>query len=249
MAHHLYGYHSVKTALILAPYQVKKLYLLESRQDKRIQEILELAEELNIPMELLPRKTLDKKLPDVTHQGIIADVVETKMQTQDFLKKLSPKVDGHALFLILDGIQDPQNLGACLRSANGLGAHAVIIPKHHSTKLTETVQKVSCGASWVTPLIQVNNLAQILTWLKKEGVWLVGADIETDTPIGDIDLKGNIALILGNESEGLRHLTKQKCDFLAHIPMSGTVQSLNVSAATAICLYEALRQRTNISKD
>jgi len=299
MSHQIYGYHPVKTALDLAPYQIKKLYLLESRQDKRIQEILTLAQTLKIPVEFLSHHALDKKLSDIPianevfsvgtnrpeyfdfsarrqgvsnrsvhelhdccerrhqqsrkskdegyklHQGVAADVTEIKMQDETFLKKLLSKKNHSILLLILDGIQDPQNLGACLRSANALGAQAVIITKHHSAKLNETVQKVSCGALWVTPLIQVNNLVQTLACLKKEGLWLVGTDMHAEKTIAEIDLKGNIALILGYEGEGLRHLTKQTCDFLARIPMQGTVESLNVSASAAICLYEAMRQRKN----
>lgn len=148
-----------------------------------------------------------------------------------------------ALLLILDQIQDPHNLGACLRSADGAGADAVIVPRDHSVGLTEAVRNVACGAAEAVSFAEVTNLARIMGQLKERGVWIVGADERGNRTIFDTDLTGPVAVALGAEGKGLRRLTREQCDFVVQIPMAGTVESLNVSVATGICLYEAVRQR------
>lgn len=246
MTYYIHGFHVLKAALNTVPHQIKMLYLLEKRQDKRTEELVQLAKEHDIPIEWLPRDLLNQRLPDVTHQGIIAACDKPNTYDENFIKDLcrQKSEDKTLLFLILDGIQDPHNLGACLRTANAFGVNAVIIPRHRSVQLTSVVHKVASGAALVTPVVQVKNLAQTLDWLKKQNVWLVGTDLASEMPLKDVDLKGDIALVLGNEAKGLRQLTREKCDFLTSIPMQGTVESLNVSVATGVCLYEAIRQRT-----
>jgi len=147
------------------------------------------------------------------------------------------------LLLILDSVQDPHNLGACLRTADGAGVHAVVVPRDRSVGLTSAARTVACGGAETVPFIQVTNLARVMEHFKESGVWLVGTDDEAEQSIYDIDLKGPLALVMGSEGKGLRRLTAEKCDFLAYIPMAGSVESLNVSVATGVCLYEAVRQR------
>jgi 23S rRNA (guanosine2251-2'-O)-methyltransferase len=245
MAYYIHGFHVLKIALNNIPKQIKKLYLLEKRNDRRTEEIIQLAKKHLIPIEWLPRDLLNKKLPDVVHQGIIAECDKPHTYDESFLKKICEAVetDSSLLLLILDEVQDPHNLGACLRTANAFGVNAVVVPKDRSAQLTTIVSKISSGAAFITPVIAVKNLARTLDWMKKQNIWLVGTDLEADTPLTDVDLKGNIALILGNEATGLRKLTREKCDFLTFIPMQGEVASLNVSVATGVCLYETMRQR------
>jgi len=246
MTYYIHGFHVLKVALENVPQQIKKLYLLEKRCDKRAEEMIELAERHNIPIEWLPRDMLDKKLPDVVHQGMVAECDKPHTYDEDFLKKIckAQQNDPSLLLLILDEVQDPHNLGACLRTANAMAVNAVIVPKNRSVQLTAVVNKVSSGASFITPVIAVKNLARTMEWMKKKNVWLVGTDLAAETPLNEVDLKGNIALILGNEGKGLRELTRKNCDFLTFIPMKGEVGSLNVSVATGVCLYEAMRQRS-----
>jgi len=246
MSYYIHGFHVLKVALENAPKQIKKLYLLEKRRDKRAEKIIELAQAHDIPIEWLPRNMLDKKMPGVVHQGIIAACDKPHTYDEDFLKKIckAPWHDSsELLLLILDEVQDPHNLGACLRTANVLGANAIVVSKNRSVQLTAVVNKISSGASFITPVVAVKNLARTLDWMKKQNIWLVGTDLKADMPLTDVDLTGNIALILGNEAKGLRTLTREKCDFLTFIPMQGEISSLNVSVAAGICLYEAMRQR------
>ena len=246
MTYYIHGYHVLKVALGSVPKQIKKLYLLEKRRDRRAEKIVALAEQHNIPIEWLPRNMLDQKMPGIVHQGMIAKCDKPHTYDENFLKKMcteSRDDSSELLLLVLDGIQDPHNLGACLRTANVLGANAVIVSKNRSVQLTSVVNKISSGASFITPVVAVKNLGRILDWIKKQNIWLVGTDLKAKTPLTDIDLTGNIALILGNEAKGLRALTKDKCDFLTFIPMQGEISSLNVSVAAGICLYEAMRQR------
>ncbi len=162
---------------------------------------------------------------------------------EDDLFEMLENLDGPPFLLILDGVQDPHNLGACLRTADGAGVHAVIVPKDRSVGMTDTVRKIACGGAEHVPLMAVTNLARVLDQLKKDGVWLVGTSDQAEESFYDIDLKGPLAIVLGAEGQGIRRLTSQKCDFLANIPMAGSVESLNVSVAAGVCLYEAVRQR------
>ena len=178
------------------------------------------------------------------HQGVIAHVANNKkLRSEDDLPRLISEKGDDILLLILDGVQDPHNLGACLRSADGAGVDAVIVPRNKAASLTPVVHKVACGAAETMPFIMVTNLARTLRMLKEEGVWLVGADGNAKTSLYEIDLTGPLAMILGGEGNGLRRLTRDQCDYLAYLPMAGSVESLNVSVATGISLYEAVRQR------
>jgi 23S rRNA (guanosine2251-2'-O)-methyltransferase len=171
-----------------------------------------------------------------------------QQQTQDepYLKALLKRLDEPPFLLILDGVQDPHNLGACLRSADGAGVHGIIAPRDRSVALTPTVRKVASGAAETVPFIQVTNLARTLKWLKDEGVWLIGTAGEATQTLYEIDLRGALAIVMGGEGKGLRRLTREQCDILVKLPMAGSVESLNVSVASAISLYEAVRQRGNV---
>ena len=239
----IYGIHTVEALIHASPKQVATLYVQENREDQRLKTIRQLADAAHIPLKMRSRANLDALLADGgRHQGVIADVTEAPHYTERDLMKLT-EID-NVLLLILDGVQDPHNLGACLRSANALGVHAVIAPKDRAVGMTAAVRKVACGAAEVTPFIPVANLSRTLTQLKAKAVWLVGAVGETETLISDIDLSTRIGLVMGAEGKGLRRLTREHCDYLASIPMQGSVSSFNVSVATGICLYEINRQRS-----
>jgi len=178
------------------------------------------------------------------HQGVVAECnVAASSQLALNIAELLSGIDGAPFLLVLDGVQDPHNLGACLRSADAAGVHAVIVPRDRAVGITPVVSKVACGAAEHVPLIQVTNLARALRQLQDEGVWLLGADERAETSLFDADLKGPLALVLGAEGQGLRRLTREQCDVLISVPMAGSVSSLNVSVATGVCLFEAVRQR------
>ncbi len=180
---------------------------------------------------------------DTQHQGVVAHLKSERHYTEVDLDDLLKKTDKPALILILDGVQDPHNLGACLRTADAAGVDALIIPKDRSSPLTPTARKVACGAAETIPVITVSNLARTLDHLKEQGVWLIGAAADASDTVYDIDLTGPVGIVLGAEGHGLRRLTQERCDYLAHVPMTGSVESLNVSVATGIFLFEAVRQR------
>lgn len=239
---HLFGFHALETALRLKPGNFRKIFIQDGREDKRAQELEALAKSNKIPVIRLSKNRMDEQFPRDTHQGFAAEISEIHYLEQD-LPLLLEALDKPALFLILDGIQDPHNLGACLRSANAFDVTAVIFPKDRAVGVTPVVHKVACGAATATPLISVTNLARVLRWLKEQGVWLVGTSDRAEMMISEVDLSGPIGLILGGEEKGMRRLTEENCDFIAKIPIGGVVSSLNVSVATGICLYEISRQR------
>ena len=240
MSERVYGLHAVAAALDSGR-QCHRLYLQESRRDARLQAIADKAAAANVPVERLDRRALDEKAGDSRHQGVIGEFVAQAMP--DSIPELLAGIDGAPFLLVLDGVQDPHNLGACLRSANGAGVHAVIVPKDNACGLTPTVRKVAAGAAEATPLLAVTNLARALRELKDAGIWLVGLAGEADQDVYDVDMKGPLAIVMGAEGEGLRRLTRKECDFLARLPMAGSVESLNVSVATGVTLWEAVRQR------
>lgn len=238
------GLHAVEALLQKQPERVTQLYLLKDRQDNKIQAIVDLAKQHHIKMEFYSRHGLDHLVHQDNHQGVVAICQKAKVYSEQDLESILAKLKEPAFLLILDGIQDPHNLGACLRSADAAGVHAVIAPKDKSVGLTQAVAKVASGAAETIPFIQVTNLARTMRFLKDQNIWLFGAAAEADKTLHQADLTMSIALVLGAEGVGLRRLTREHCDMLLNIPMRGFVNSLNVSVATGIFLFEALRQRT-----
>ena len=237
----IYGFHAVLGRLRRDPESVFELYVSASRDDARAREVRQLADSLGMKSIQTEGERLDALVGTRRHQGVIArvDARQRMLSLDDVLETLT----GPALLLVLDGVQDPHNLGACLRVADAAGAHAVIAPKDRAAGLNATAVKVASGAADNVPYVTVTNLARALEQIKQAGVWVVGAAGEAEKAIFDIDQKGAIAWVLGAEAEGLRRLTRATCDELARIPMQGCVESLNVSVASGICLFETVRQR------
>jgi 23S rRNA (guanosine2251-2'-O)-methyltransferase len=239
-----YGIHAVENILQTKPKSIARIWFMDGRVDKRLQKLQGLVRKLNIPSNIISRDGLDKMLKGgERHQGVIAEVTVQSMLGEDSLFNLIEKKDSPVFLLVIDGVQDPHNLGACLRSADAAGVDAVVIPKDKAVGLTPVVRKVACGAAESVPVVCVTNLARTLKQLQQEGVWLVGAAGEASETLYETDLKGNIAIVVGAEGDGMRRLTKEICDYLVKIPMAGIVSSLNVSVATGVMLFEAVRQR------
>jgi len=222
--------------------RVLTVRLAEQRDDPRARAIEELARRHQRPVQRVDAHSLRQQLGDVAHQGVAAEITPLPAWSEDELLAALQVARAPSL-LALDGVQDPHNLGACLRTADACGALAVIVPRDRAAQLTPTVRKVAAGAAETTPVVTVTNLVRTLKLLKDAGLWIVGADAEAPKPARDVDLRGPIVLVLGAEGTGLRHLTRQNCDFLVSLPQRGAVESLNVSVAAAMLLYEALRQR------
>lgn len=239
----IYGLHSVQALLKSAPQRIRKLMLLNGRDDQKLQKIVSFAEREEIPLERWSRAKLDGLVEDANHQGVVAECERGELHDEAFLFTLLARLDQPPFLLVLDGVTDPHNLGACLRSAEAAGVHAVIVPKDNSASLTGVARKVACGAAEVLPLIPVTNLARTLNKLRDQGVWLQGAAGEASIDLYQADLKGPLGIVMGAEGDGLRRLTRETCDGLISIPMAGEVSSLNVSVATGVCLFEAVRQR------
>ena len=238
----IYGVHAVQTMLKSSPQRIIEVHMQAGRSDDRLQKIHNLVEQHGIHKQLVGIKKLDSKVSG-RHQGVIALCRPGEELDESLLLKLSEQYGSRVLFLILDGVTDPHNLGACLRSADGAGVHAVIIPKDNAVGLTPIAQKVACGAAESVPLVPVTNLSRTIKKLKALGIWVVGTTEEAGQTIYETNLSGPITLIMGAEGVGMRNLTKKQCDFLANLPMQGQVESLNVSVAAGICLYEIRRQR------
>ncbi|PWV58532.1 23S rRNA (guanosine(2251)-2'-O)-methyltransferase RlmB [Plasticicumulans acidivorans] len=240
----VYGLHAVSAALKHEPERVVGLWVDRKRRDARLREVLELAETAGVPVHMEDGQALDRLSGGARHQGVFARCrAPARAWSEDDLDSVLAAIDGPPLLLVLDGVQDPHNLGACLRSADAAGVHVVIAPADRSAGLTPTARKVACGAAESVPFIQVTNLARTLRELKERGIWLVGAAGEAERDLYAMDLRGASALVLGAEGKGMRRLTRDECDYLARIPMAGQVESLNVSVATGIFLFEAVRQR------
>ncbi len=236
----IFGIHAVESVLRSNPEQVLQLWVQAGRTDKRMQKISQLASRQGISVESVSRDVLQKKSADGKHQGVAASI-RAGAKTQPGLTELLAKQD--LLLLVLDGVQDPHNLGACLRSADASGVDAVIVSKNRSPGLTAVVRKVASGAAETTPFIQVSNLARALQQLRDNDVWIVGAAGEAVTSLYDSSAGNRLALVMGSEGQGLRRLTREHCDELVYIPMQGQVESLNVSVATGICLFEYRRKQ------
>jgi len=236
----VFGFHAVLARLRADPSSVVEVFLDESRNDGRGKDLAALAERSGVRLLRVPTKRLDGFYGGGRHQGVVARVE---------VKSLSHSIDeivenvAKPLLLVLDGVTDPHNLGACLRVANAAGAHAVIAPKDRAAGISPAVSKVASGAAEVTPYVMVTNLARTLAELKERNIWIVGADERAEKTLYQADLPESIAWVLGAEGEGMRRLTRESCDLLVRIPMSGEVESLNVSVSAGVCLFESVRRR------
>jgi len=268
----VYGLHAVRVMLERHPERVLSVRLSERRDDQRFRRIEELAREHGRPVQRIEARALKQMLGDVAHQGVVAEIAPLAPWTEDTLfnalsapSASAPEERGTAtatdarggsapavgpagtaaapLLLALDCVQDPHNLGACLRTADACGALAVIVPKDRAAQLTPTVRKVAVGAAETTPVVAVTNLVRTLTLLKEAGLWIVGADADGPKMAHEVDLRDGIVLVLGAEGAGLRQLTRQTCDWVVRLPSLGAVESLNVSVAAGMLLYEVVRQR------
>ena len=237
----IFGFHAIQAQLESNPECLLKVYTLDGRNDNRLNTIITQFDKLSIKT----KQQLDKLTKNQTHQGVVAEILLPTLPNQDGLMQHITKLEKTALILILDSIQDPRNLGACLRSANAAGVDCVVINKDGSAPINALVHKTSAGALNQLKIFSVTNLARTIKALKDEDIWIVGLDGSTKTSLYQIDLTAPSAIIMGSEGSGLRSLTKKSCDQLAMIPMQGNVESLNVSVATGIALFEANRQRLN----
>ncbi|HWL28478.1 MAG TPA: 23S rRNA (guanosine(2251)-2'-O)-methyltransferase RlmB [Burkholderiaceae bacterium] len=244
----LAGFHAVVARLRHAPGSIKELYVEASRRDKRMQAFIEQAQAANIRVRPVPADRLDGLAHGTRHQGVVAlaERQDLAHDVDEVLDLLEDKAEP-PLLLILDGVTDPHNLGACLRTADAAGVHAVIAPRDRAVGLNSTVQRVACGAASTVPYIMVTNLARTMRQLKERDVWLVGTDDQAEHSMHRVDARRAMAWVMGAEGEGMRRLTRENCDELVNIPMLGSVESLNVSVASAVCLYESVRQRRSIT--
>lgn len=252
----VHGWHAVRALLERHAERVQRVYLARGREDARAVAIGALAAAANVPLERLEPQRLERMAEGAVHQGVVAEVRPLAPWSEDDLTAALARLEALPesvsersivktvpLLLALDGVQDPHNLGACLRTADACGALAVIIPRDRAVQMNATVRKVAAGAAETTPVVAVTNLARCLRDLKAQGLWVVGAAAEAEREAHDVDLRGPIVLVMGAEGAGLRHNTREHCDFLVRLPSLGAVESLNVSVATGMLLYEAVRQR------
>lgn len=239
----LYGFHAVTARMRHAPETIQQLYVDNSRRDKRMSDFLHRAEQLGLKMHMADHDRLRALAHTERHQGVVAlaQPAALALTVHEVLDALPTGVP--PLLLVLDSVTDPHNLGACLRAADGAGAHAVIAPKDRAVGLSGVAVKAASGAADSMPFVVVTNLARTLRELQQAGITLIGASDDAQDSIYDVDLRGPLALVMGAEGEGMRRLTRETCDRLVYIPMRGAVESLNVSVASAVCLYEARRQR------
>jgi 23S rRNA (guanosine2251-2'-O)-methyltransferase len=238
----VFGFHAVLARLRADPKSVVEIFLDETRNDARGKDLICVAERAGVTLHRVPTKRLDGFYGGARHQGVVARVEVKK--ASDSLDEILEQVE-KPLLLVLDGVTDPHNLGACLRVANAAGAHAVIAPRDRAAGITPVVSKVASGAAEATPYLMVTNLARTLAELKERNIWIVGADERAPQALYDADLPQSIAWVVGAEGEGMRRLTRESCDLLVRIPMRGEVESLNVSVSAGVCLFESVR-RSNI---
>lgn len=242
--HVVYGLHAIGAVLARAPERLLELWMAQPRDDARARDLKDRASAAGIRVQAASPEALVRLVGNVAHQGAVAAVRPLKPWDEHALLENLSQTAGDPLLLVLDGVTDPHNLGACLRTAEAAGAHAVIIPKDRSAAVDGVVRKVAAGAAEFVPVVSVTNLARTLDALKKHGIWVVGTDGEAAQTLYAVDLKRPLALILGAEGSGMRRLTRERCDFLVRIPMAGQVESLNVSVAAGVALFEASRQRS-----
>ena len=237
----VFGFHAVLARLRADPKSVIEIFLDDGRNDARGKDLVAAAERAGVRLMRVPTKRLDGFYGGGRHQGVVARIdVQT---AKDNLEEILQDLQTPPLLLVLDGVTDPHNLGACLRVANAAGAHAVVAPKDRAAGINPTVSKVASGAAEVTPYLMVTNLARALSEIKEKNIWIVGADERAERTLYEADLPDAIAWVLGAEGEGMRRLTRESCDLLVRIPMVGEVGSLNVSVAAGICLFESVRRR------
>jgi 23S rRNA (guanosine2251-2'-O)-methyltransferase len=237
----IYGFHAVTSRLRQSVSSIKELYLDSAREDRRAQDLVKTAESCGARVMRVDEKRLDGLTHHARHQGVAARIEIARLPTH--IDDVLDTLEEPALLLILDGVTDPHNLGACLRVADAMGVHAVLAPKDRAVGINATVSKVASGAAETVPYIAVTNLARAIRELKERGVWIVGADQRAEQDLHGVALKGALAWVLGAEGEGMRRLTREHCDHLVRVPMLGTVESLNVSVSAGICLAETRRQR------
>ena len=242
----LIGIHSVASALTNTPAQVSVIMVAEECHNPRVMQLSQQATELGIQVLTQPRALLERRSEGQRHQDIIAEFSANNIWGEKDLGRLLDAIDGPPLLLVLDGVQDPHNLGACLRTADAAGVHLVILPKDRSAGLTPVTRRSASGAAEVLPLLFATNLARVLRQLKEKGVWLLGTSDQAEQELYEAELLGPMALVMGSEGKGMRRLTSELCDFQVRIPMQGSVSSLNVSVATAVCLFEMVRQRGSV---
>jgi len=241
----LFGFHAVLSRMRQHATSIEEILIDKDRIDARMKDLLKMADDANVRVMQVERSRLDGLAGlNGRHQGVIARVVDTPIPYKDIHDILESDLKEPPFFLILDGVEDPHNLGACLRVADAMGVHAVIAPKDRAVGLNATVRKVACGAAETIPFIAVTNLARTIRELKEAGVFVVGTTMDAPSSLLNVKLDGPIAIVLGAEGDGIRRLTAETCDALVTIPMFGSVESLNVSVASGICLYEARRQRS-----
>lgn len=240
----IYGLHAVQAYLEKHPEGVLEVFLLKSRDDERLNKLIQALRPLGLSLQWRERGQLDELAGDSHHQGVVARVREQAPGDENELMEFLDALEKPPFLLLLDNVTDPHNLGACLRSADAAGVHAVITPRDKSASITPVVRKVAVGAAEALPFFQVTNLARCMEALRERGIWLIGTALEPSAKsLYEMDLKGPLGIVMGAEGSGLRRLTKENCDLLTYIPMAGSVESLNVSVATGVALFEALRQR------
>lgn len=239
----IYGVHAVETALRNDAENLGQIWFDKRSRNDRLKKLEKMAEDSGLRLLAMESDKLDKIAGTNKHQGIVAEYYKLKAWTENDLLDLLDGLEEPAFLLVLDGVTDPHNLGACLRTAEGAGIHAVIAPKDNAASITPTVRKVASGAAEIIPFVPVTNLARTLETLKSRGIWLTGTSDKAKQTLYQAELKGSMALVMGAEGAGIRRLTEEACDYLISIPMAGQVSSLNVSVATGVCLYEAVRQR------
>jgi len=239
----IFGIHAVQAAVDFSANKIQHVWVDSQRQDKRLQPLLKQLKSSHLSIEKADRKRLDKMTDGKNHQGIVAEVELPGVHSEDELKHIVTTMPDVPFFLVLDQVQDPHNLGACLRSADAAGVHGIIITKDNSASITPTVCKVASGAAETVPVYQVTNLSRTLRWLKEQNIWIMGSTGETEQSIFTADLTMPLAIVMGTEGTGMRRLTQEQCDFLVKIPMVGQVESLNVSVAAGIMIYETFKQR------
>jgi 23S rRNA (guanosine2251-2'-O)-methyltransferase len=245
----VYGLHAVRAIVARRPQDVLRLCVAQGRDDQRVRELRVLAASQGVKVATAPAASLDQEAGGATHQGVLAEVRPSASLNENGLLDLLTAAQSPPLVLVLDGVSDPHNLGACLRTAEAAGATAVVAPRDRAAGLTPVVRKVAAGAAEIVPFAQVTNLARALRDMKAAGLWIAGAAGDGEQELFDADLAGALAIVMGSEGRGLRRLTRECCDFSVRLPMLGAVASLNVSVAAGVMLYEALRQRrTQVAK-